>query len=79
MNLILSKVESSNLKSYGYDINHSLLAIEFKGGMYLYFGVPANVHAAFTGAESKGKFFDQEIKGRYSYTKITPVIETPAS
>lgn len=56
-------VTSSNLKSIGYDTNTQNLEIEFlNGGLYLYSGVPASVHAGLMSASSHGSYFDTYVK-----------------
>lgn len=66
------KVESSNLASVGYDLKTETLEIEFQnGGIYQYSGVSKNVYDGLMNAESKGKYFIQNIKDAgYSYTKM---------
>jgi len=34
--------------------------------VYVFWGVPAAVHDAFLTAPSKGRFFNQRIRGRYA-------------
>jgi len=65
-------VQSSNLKSVGYDDNQSSLYVEFKhGGKYKYFNVDRNIYDNLLVADSKGKFFDQNIKkAGYKYSKV---------
>jgi hypothetical protein len=42
------------------------MIVEFTNrGKYEYFGVPANVIAEFVGANSVGKFFNENIRGKY--------------
>ncbi len=62
-------VESSNIKSVGFDNN--TLEIEFhSGGIYQYFDVPTEVYHLFMNAPSKGKFFHKFIRDNYSYKQI---------
>ena len=65
-------VQSSNIASVGYDLSSSTLEIEFEsGGIYQYSGVPQDVYKGLMSAESKGKYFHQNIKnGGYPYNKI---------
>ncbi len=65
-------VQSSNLVSVGYEVETLTLEIEFHhGGVYQYFGVPAEIHDGLINAGSKGTFFHQYIKkGGYPYSKI---------
>jgi len=66
------KVESSNLESVGYEDSQNELYVEFKhGGTYKYLNVDKGIYDNLLIAESKGKFFDQNIKkAGYKYTKI---------
>ena len=65
-------VESSNLKSVGYDPDAETLEVEFyHGGIYEYYGVPPHVHQELMSASSLGKYLDSEIKGKYGYKKIS--------
>ena len=62
-------VESSNMMSIGWD--NGILEIEFKGNkVYQYFGVPKEVYTSMMLAESAGKFFHANIKGKYSYDSV---------
>lgn len=71
MALVLAKIESSNIESFGYEVQNSLLGISFKsGGLYFYFGVPKNIFEALQQANSKGSYFSQNIKDRYQFTKV---------
>ena len=55
-------VESSTLVSVGYDPTSGTLEIEFRNGIYQYFGVSAEIHEGLMSAGSKGAFFSQFIK-----------------
>lgn len=71
MNVVMAKTESSNIDSVGYDRDFHLLAVQFKStGLYLYHGVPAEIAAEMESAESKGKYFNENIKTRYNFTKL---------
>jgi len=65
-------VQSSNLASVGYDISTNVLEIEFlNGGVYQYYGVPAQVHEGLMNAGSKGSYFYHNIKtGGYTFSKV---------
>ena len=73
-------VESTTLATVGYDENLKLLQLEFcSRAVYLYFGVPAAVHQALLGAPSKGRLFNETIRGRYPYRQIlgsNPVLQS---
>jgi hypothetical protein len=65
-------VESSNLRSVGYDAERQILEIEFtSGSVYQYFNVPASVYEALMSASSKGQYHIQWIKHSYRYQKIS--------
>lgn len=62
-------VTSSNIEGYLYLAAKSTLLIAFKsGGTYPYDNVPQSVATAFGNAPSKGKFFQSDIKDRYTTT-----------
>lgn len=64
-------VESSSLRSVGYDAGRQELEIEFHDGtIYLYGNVPEPVYAALLRAESKGGYFNAEIREQYVYHKV---------
>lgn len=65
------RVNSSNIKSVGYDPFRAFLEIEFhNSGVYLYSGVPERVYERLMAASSKGTYFNDHIKGVYSYRKV---------
>ena len=74
---VLKKVKSSSLEAYGgYDPKVQDLTIEFKGGsQYLYKKVPVMTFDGLEGAESKGKFFYANIKGKFETVKIKQGIQ----
>ena len=64
-------VESTTLATVAYDEARELLQLEFcSRAVYLYFGVSATVHQALLAAPSKGRYFNQTIRGRFSYRPI---------
>jgi hypothetical protein len=69
MNLI--SVQSRSLQAVGYDELRRALFIRFiTGKLYRYSGVPRTAFDALLAAPSKGTFFNEEIRGRYSYEKL---------
>ena len=63
-------VESSNLKSIGYDAASKTLEVEFnEGGVYRYFDVPRATHQGLIKSESKGKFFHGNIRGKFRFQR----------
>ena len=70
MNVIA--VESSTLATIAYDSTCELLQLEFNShAFYQYFGVSATVHEALVHAPSKGSYFNQVIRGRFPYRRIS--------
>jgi hypothetical protein len=64
-------VQSSNVRSIGYDYNTLILEIEFNNGrIYQYFNVPLEVYNSLMSASSIGKFLNSKIMGIYQYTEI---------
>lgn len=60
---------SSNIHSFGHDSKTGELHVKFRqdGPSYIYSGVPAALHQAMHVAESAGRFFHANIKGRYAH------------
>jgi hypothetical protein len=65
-------VNSSNLKSVGYDPETKTLEIEFlNGGLYQYDNVPESIYNGLMSASSHGQYFYRHIKkGGYHYRKL---------
>jgi hypothetical protein len=69
--MIRQAVQSSNIKSVGYDPDTKRLEIEFiSGGVYQYMDVPETVHSELIQAESKGSYFQANIRDRYVTKRI---------
>ncbi len=64
-------VESSALRSVGYDAGARVLEIEFVGGaVYTYADVPASVHRELMDAPSHGRYFGRAVRGRFAYRRL---------
>jgi hypothetical protein len=65
-------VESSLIRSVGYDLFSSILEIELgeDGRIYQYFDVPYSIYCELMEAESKGSYFNQSIKDDFAYQEI---------
>lgn len=75
----LTPVESSHIAAIGYDAATQTLLVEFKGrGTTAYDKVPPDVHEAFMAAESKGKYFGTNVRGKYGHRPLAREPE-PAS
>lgn len=66
-NVEMVKVDSSNIKAVGYQ--NGDLYVEYGNGIYKYVGVPKNLFEGLVGANSKGKYMNEEIKGKFAHTK----------
>ena len=65
-------VESSTLATIAYDNIRELLQLEFNShAFYQYFGVPAAVHEGLMFAPSKGSYFNQTIRGKFPYRRLS--------
>lgn len=68
----VTAVESSTLATIAYDRIRELLQLEFNSrALYQFFGVPATVHEALLRAASKGSYFNQAIRGKFPYRRIS--------
>lgn len=68
-------VESTTLASAGHDARAAVLELQFRNGaVYQYFHVPQRVYRDLLWAQSKGGYFNQNIRGRYPYTLIQDAI-----
>lgn len=64
-------VDSSMIRSVGYDAKSRTLEMEFQtGAVYQYFDVPASVHKGLLAAASKGKYFNNEIRDCYECAQV---------
>ena len=64
---------SSNVRSYGYDPGAEILEVEFTNKrVYQLFKVPIQVYHDLEAATSKGKFYAENLKGRYR-TEPVPI------
>jgi hypothetical protein len=64
-------VQSSNLRSIGYDSNTSTLEIEFNSGaVWQYFDVPESVYYDMRNSDSLGRYFNANIRGQYSESQV---------
>lgn len=64
-------VKSSNLSAIGYDPDlHELTVLFTTGAKYVYEGVSAEVHRTLMEAESVGRYFMQNVKGKFDTRKV---------
>ena len=70
-------VQSSKFRSVGYSPEALTLELEFgnvrQGGVvWQFYGVPANVPLEFMMAHSKGKFYKDNVYGRWQSRQVAP-------
>jgi hypothetical protein len=64
-------VDSTLLASVRYDAGGSILRLEFRdGAIYRYFAVPAAIHNGLLAADSKGSYFNQEIRNSLHFIRL---------
>lgn len=64
-------IESSDIKSVGYDEFTHKLEIEFhRSGIYTYYDVTPTLFNSFMNAESKGNFLARVIKPFFKVAKV---------
>lgn len=74
----VAAVESTTLLTVSYDEAQALLQLEFcSRAVYQYFSVPVEVHQSLLAAPSKGRYFNQAIRGRFSHRLISDFDAAP--
>ena len=71
--MILNEVQSTNIKAIGYNNLKRELYIQMINSsdfVYVYLSFPKDIYMKFMGVPSKGKFFLNNIKGKFDYVKI---------
>ena len=64
-------VKSTAIHEIDYDAERAKLRVRFVSGeQYVYVGVPGEVHRSFVEADSKGRFFQLEIRDRYPFNRL---------
>lgn len=67
------KVKSTSLASVGYDVASHILEVKFleSDDVYQYQDVPQEIHTSLMAAESKGRYFNKQVRdGGYNFKKI---------
>ena len=67
-NIQFTEVQSSNIISVGHDGTN--LYVNYKSGTYKYENVDKSVYESLLTSESKGRFMNENIKGKYTYTRV---------
>ncbi|NLG35691.1 MAG: KTSC domain-containing protein [Lentisphaerae bacterium] len=67
----LQPVDSSAVKAIGYDAATQTLFVQMLATMevYAYEDVPAKVYKSFLSSKSKGRFYTDKVKGKYTSDK----------
>jgi hypothetical protein len=69
--MILETVNSTAIHAIGYDWDRHILEIVFTGGgIYHFANVPAAVFMGLLRAQSKGAYFQENIRGRYENRRL---------
>jgi len=64
-------VDSTTLRTVGYDAERQLLQIEFQNrSIYQYFEVPATVYEELLQASSKGAYFNRSVRPRFDFALV---------
>lgn len=64
-------VESSNIRSIGYDNSTATLEVEFNNGaIWQYYDVLESSYYEMKSASSVGKYFNANIKGQHQESKV---------
>jgi hypothetical protein len=65
------RINSSTIRSVGYDAGKQVLEIEFSSGSIVqYTGVSPEVHRRFMSSPSPGSFYQDQIDENFPYKKI---------
>ena len=68
---MIEVTDSTLVESFGYDNTKSDLYLKFVNGTeYVYIGVPAYEFTKMVNAQSRGKFYNDNIKGRFDVVRI---------
>lgn len=67
----MTPVESTSIRSVGYDQQTGTLVVEFvNGSTYAYAAVPRETHRELLDAESIGAYFNRVVRPRYAYRRL---------
>jgi hypothetical protein len=65
------EVVSSELRTVGYNADALILEVEFQNErVYQYHAVPPPIFESLLTAQSKGRFFNANIRDQYAYTRL---------
>ena len=67
------QVNSTLIANVVYDMAGSLLEVEFRdGAIYQYSAVPEAVYQVLIAADSKGAYFNRQIRNHFRYRRVRP-------
>jgi hypothetical protein len=67
----LTAVESTTLAGVAYDSPNEVLRLQFRNrAIYCYFGVSPEIWHQLIAAESKGAFFNRNIRNRFPFQRL---------
>ena len=68
-------LNSTTLKTAAYRNYSQVLELEFcSGALYHYLGVCQSIYEQLLEAESKGRYYNQHIRNRFTFTKIRAAV-----
>jgi hypothetical protein len=67
-------VDSRLIRSVGYDLTSSILEVELleSSRIYRYFDVPYSIAEELMTAESKGAYFNEQLRDMYAFEEVEP-------
>ena len=69
--MTITAVDSTSLRTIGYDAERQLLQVEFHNrSIYQYFEVPATVCQELMQAPSKGAYFNRSIRPSFDFVLV---------
>jgi lysyl-tRNA synthetase class 2 len=69
--MTITVLDSTSLRTVGYDAERQLLQVEFHNrSIYQYFEVPATVYQELMQAPSKGAYFNRSIRPRFDFVLV---------
>ena len=70
-------VESTTVAWISYVAEHSLLEVEFcDGALYRFFAVPASCFQELLMSDSKGRYFNGNIRNQFRFQRVTDQSQT---
>lgn len=68
-------IHSTVVAAAAYDDTRAVLEVEFRDGtVYQYTGVPQKIYQDLCQAESKGGYFNRQIRNRFACVRLMPIL-----